>query len=214
MEKRTSRVDLETKNRSLIIEKIPSLLTMSRLVLSPLFYLFYLKFGLLGISFHVVPWILLSLLVISEVSDILDGYIARRLNVVSDLGKLLDPMADSITRISMFMILTKGVVQLPLILVLCFLYRDIMISTLRTMCAFKGIALAARVSGKIKAILQGVALFTIVIMMIPYSLGLITLSTLQTIALSVTILSALHALASGIEYLYANRKCIQDFLNT
>lgn len=213
MGNKDSSVSIQAKKRNVIIDKIPSLLTMSRLVLSPLFYLFYLKFNLLGISFNLVPWILLSFLVISEVSDILDGYIARKINAVSDLGKLLDPMADSITRISMFMILTKGVVQLPLILVLCFLYRDIMISTLRTMCAFKGIALAARVSGKIKAILQGVALFTIVIMMIPYSLGFITLSTLQTVALSVTVISALHALASGIEYLYANRKCIQDFLN-
>ena len=146
-------------------------LTLGRLLLGPLFLLIYLYYSYLGISFTVLPYVLFGLLLVSEVSDMLDGFFARKWNQVTELGKVLDPMADSIARVSVFLTFTQGIIQLPLILVFIFFYRDSIVSTLRTICALKGIALAAKLTGKIKAIVQATASFMIVLFILLYSQG-------------------------------------------
>lgn len=174
----------------------------------------YIEHDLLGISFHILPYVLLFLFGVSELSDAFDGYVARRYNQVTDLGKLLDPMADSIYRISVYLTFTRPPIDLPLLLVFIFLYRDSVISTLRTICAFRGFALAARSSGKVKAIIQALSLFVILLLLIPYSLGLITHSTLHYTAIGVTALAVIYALYSGIEYIYANREYVIRLLTS
>jgi CDP-diacylglycerol--glycerol-3-phosphate 3-phosphatidyltransferase len=179
-------------------------LTLLRIVLSPLFPIFYLEREALGISLTSLPYILLGLLIISECSDIFDGILARKLNEVTDLGKVLDPMADSITHISLFLAFTQGFVQLPMLLVLIFFYRDLFVSTLRTLCALKGVALAARPSGKMKAILQAIVAFIIVGMMIPYTKGMISLELFREISLFATAIAAFYTAISIGDYIYAN----------
>src|SRR5690606_23147174 len=122
--------------------------TLLRILISPAFPILYLGYEWFGIPLQALPYILLFLLCVCESSDLIDGIVARRRNQVSDLGKVLDPMADSITRISLFLTFTQGFLALPLLIVLIFLYREFFISTLRTLCALHGIALAARFSGK------------------------------------------------------------------
>ena len=68
----------------------------------------YLEHDLIGVSMIVLPYILLFLLGVSELSDAFDGYVARRMHQVTDLGKILDPMADSIYRISVFLPLGRN----------------------------------------------------------------------------------------------------------
>lgn len=189
----------------------PLFLTLSRLFVTPLFFVFYLKYAVLGIPFVAVPFLLLVLLTYSELTDFLDGHLARKHGLVTDLGKLLDPMADSITRISLLLILTQGVIRVPLYWVLLFLYRDLIISTLRTLCALKGVTLAARMSGKIKAFLQGVVTFAIVILMIPYSFGWMDQYTVHIISSTLVAIASLYTIGSGIEYFIANWKHIRQF---
>lgn len=165
----------------------------------------YLEHDLLNISLIVLPYILLFLLIVSELSDAFDGFLARKFHQVTDLGKLLDPMADSIYRISVFLTFTQPPVNLPLLIVFIFLYRDSVISTLRTICALRGFALAARSTGKIKAVIQAGSAILVVVMLIPYSLGAVSQSTLRYTAISAVSLAAVYALYSGIEYIWANR---------
>lgn len=179
-------------------------LTLLRIFLSPVFPILYLERESLGIPIVWLPYIMLGLLIICECSDVLDGMLARKRNEVTDLGKVLDPMADSITHISLFLTFTQGFVSLPLILVFIFLYRDILISTLRTLCALRGVALAARVSGKMKAIIQAAVIFIILFMMIPYTTGLISLNLFQQISLFAAGVAALYTLISVVDYIYAN----------
>src|SRR5205085_953924 len=101
-----------------------------------------------------LPFVLLALVIVAELTDLFDGMAARRRNQVTELGKILDPMADSIFRLSVFLAFTQGIVALPLWLVLLFFYRDSIISMLRTICALRGFTLAARFSGKVKAVVQ------------------------------------------------------------
>ncbi len=195
--------------------KAALILTLSRIVICPIFLVVYLYYGKMGIPLIVMPYILLFLLLVCELSDIFDGVVARRQKQVTELGKILDPMADSIVRISLFLCFTQGIVQLPLLLVLIFVVRDSVISTLRTVCALRGTALAARVSGKLKAVLQAVAIFFILLLMIPYTLGLISLAMVQEISLWVVLVTAIYTVISGVEYIWAYRNYIrQSWTNT
>lgn len=178
--------------------------TLLRIFLSPVFPILYLEREWLGISLITLPYILLGLLIVCECSDIFDGMLARKRNEVTDLGKVLDPMADSITHISLFLTFTQGFVGLPLLLVLVFLYRDLFISTLRTLCALRGVALAARFSGKMKAVLQAAVAFLIILMMIPYTTGMISLDVFQQVSLFAVAIAAFYTVISIGDYVYAN----------
>ena len=191
---------------------LPLCLTLSRILLGPVFMAVFLYYRDFDISIMWLPYILLFLALISEVSDVFDGFFARRHNKVTELGKLLDPMADSIFRISVLFSFTQGFVELPLLLVSVFFYRDIIISTLRTVCALRGVALAARWSGKIKAVILAIVIFFILILMIPYSLGYLDLGTLQLISFYSVFAAAIYVAYSGYEYINANKSYIKKAL--
>lgn len=191
---------------------IANYLTFIRIFISPIFLLIYLEHDEMGISSTMLPYILLFLLGVSELSDAFDGFLARRYNQVTDLGKILDPMADSISRISVFLTFTLDPVRLPMILIFVFIYRDSVISTLRTVCALKGFTLAARRSGKIKAVVQAVSAFIILFLMIPHSLGTLSTDHLREISTLVVTLAAAYTVLSGIDYLIANSIYIKKIL--
>jgi CDP-diacylglycerol--glycerol-3-phosphate 3-phosphatidyltransferase len=171
-----------------------------------------LEHDALGISNELLPYVLLALLSVSELSDAVDGYLARKYNQVTDLGKVLDPMADSIARISVFLTFTLEPVKLPMILVFIFLYRDSVVSTLRTMCALNGFALAARWSGKVKAVVQAIAAFIVLILMIPHSLGLLSTEALHNAGTTIVGIAAIYTVFSGIDYINSNWHYIAKFL--
>ncbi len=188
--------------------------TLLRIFISPIFPLLYLEHDWFGIPIIWLPYIMLFLLVICECSDLFDGFLARRRNQVTDLGKVLDPMADSITHISLFLTFTQGMVQLPLMLVFVFLYRDLFISTLRTLCALRGVALAARFSGKVKAVIQASVAFLILLLMIPYTMGMLSLEVFQQLSLFAVAVAATYTVISVGDYVYANRLYIRKALET
>ena len=186
--------------------------TFIRIFISPIFLLVYLEHEQLGISSILLPYALLFLLAVSELSDAIDGYVARKYNQVTDLGKILDPMADSIARISVFLTFTQPPVNIPLALIFIFIYRDSVVSTLRTICALKGFALAARKSGKLKAVIQGLAAFAILILMILQSTNVITLETLNFYSTWLVAIAGIYTAFSAIDYIYVNRHYIHRLL--
>ncbi|MEC7840445.1 MAG: CDP-diacylglycerol--glycerol-3-phosphate 3-phosphatidyltransferase [Chlamydiota bacterium] len=187
-------------------------LTFIRIFISPIFLLVYITHTYLGISSTALPYILIFLMGVSELSDAFDGYFARRYNEVTDLGKILDPMADSIYRISIFLTFTLPPIHLPILLVFIFIYRDSVISTLRTICALRGYALAARFSGKLKAVIQAISALAILIMMIPHSLGYMPTETLQSYSKWIVGFAAVYTIFSGLDYIIANRDYIRKLL--
>lgn len=172
-------------------------------------YLYYTK---MGISLLALPFVLIGLVLLAELTDLFDGMAARRKNQVTELGKLLDPMADSIFRLSVFLALTQGPVKLPVWLVLIFFYRDSVISLLRTVCALRGYTLAARFSGKVKAVVQGVAALSILVLMIPYAIGILNVELLRDISFYIVGGAVAYSVFSGIEYLKANQSYIKKAL--
>jgi CDP-diacylglycerol--glycerol-3-phosphate 3-phosphatidyltransferase len=121
-------------------------------------------------------------------------------------------MADAIVHLSVFFTFTKGMVSLPLILVFFLLYRELIISALRTLCALRGYALAARKSGKIKAFMQGFCAFFIVFLMIFYNHNFISLRFLQRVSFFLILVAVIYSSATLVDYFYANRKYIKKLL--
>mgnify|MGYP001155468183 CR=1 FL=1 len=138
--------------------KLANILTLSRLVLAPVFVvLFVLPSGWAAVA-------ALGTAAMIEMTDLLDGFVARRLGQVSSLGKLIDPLADSISRFSVFLAFTtdRSVAAdvWPVLLVVLIFYRDTLVAYTRTFAASSGIVLAARLSGKLKALVQGAGILS------------------------------------------------------
>jgi CDP-diacylglycerol--glycerol-3-phosphate 3-phosphatidyltransferase len=106
-------------------------------------------------------WGALALMVIAEVSDGIDGWVARRYGQVSAVGKILDPMADSLYRVSVFTAFAANR-WMPVWMFLIMLWRDVSVSYLRVVAEQKIGTLAARQSGKWKAVAQGIAQILVV----------------------------------------------------
>ena len=107
----------------------------------------------------------LACVVLAEFTDLLDGWVARRFGFESEFGALFDPLADSLYRLGAFTALAStGVI--PIWTVLVFAWRDTIVTYARMMLAQRGEKLGARLSGKIKAIVQGAALIGIVAVLV------------------------------------------------
>ncbi len=128
---------------------LPNKITLGRLVLTPLF--FFAFFYTASRNYPMVWMIFLwGVVLISEVSDILDGHIARKRGLVSDIGKVMDPFADVISRVTYFVCYT-WVGLMPLWCLMLILWREFSIMFIRIISAKEGVALAAQWGGKIKA---------------------------------------------------------------
>lgn len=136
------------------------LLTGSRLLLGPLFALFFIKSASGDIYSPDKTLFLLAVLsvVLIELSDAFDGIVARARNEVTSFGKIFDPICDSLSRQTIFIsFMVTGII--PLWMFLIYLYRDGLMSFIRVMAASSGNVLAARPSGKLKAIFQAIGTF-------------------------------------------------------
>lgn len=136
-----------------------NLLTSSRFVMSPLFAVAfwltgaYPSFAIAGVA---TLWVIYSLI---ELSDVLDGAVARSQNTVSDIGKILDPFADVVSKVTYFAcLMSSGLVPLWFLLVV--LYREFGIILIRMLLYRTGIALGARLAGKLKTWLYAIAAAT------------------------------------------------------
>lgn len=133
----------------------PNYITIQRLLIFMPLACIYLANGSLGVA--------MLFMVLGELTDFVDGWVARKGNRVSDVGKLLDPLCDSVFHMAIWMsFLSLG--WAPLYLVILFFARDAIVSTIRSCLAKHGIALAARWSGKIKAVAQATAQLFIVLL--------------------------------------------------
>jgi CDP-diacylglycerol--glycerol-3-phosphate 3-phosphatidyltransferase len=118
--------------------------TASRLFFAPCFFVVYLFDGI-----WTVP-ALWALFFIAEITDLIDGKVARSRKEVSDFGKLFDPFADTLVWLTFFLCFVTGRI-LPVIPFLIILYREFGILFLRNLMLRKGVAMGARRGGKIKA---------------------------------------------------------------
>jgi len=128
---------------------LPNVITAIRLPLAPI------AVGCLvtGTVWGTITAAVLAILL--EVTDLADGYYARKYHHVTNFGKLFDPFADAFCRFTLFLgLFAIGAADLWMILII--FYRDSSVSFFRSIAATRDFVLAARKSGKIKALTQGI----------------------------------------------------------
>lgn len=159
--------------------QLPNLLTFSRVLIVIPFLIYFPDEETRGL------W-LIGLLVLCELTDIFDGMLARAMKSVSNFGKIFDPFADSIYRLSAFLALFMAGL-FPWYAFMFLVFRDVAVAYIRVFEATHGHVRAARTSGKIKAIVQGVGLIVLALVGI-YGSGLVDTTNQMIINISVTMI--------------------------
>ena len=191
---------------------IPNKLSLSRLVITPIMMFFYLA------SF--IPFgkfIAVGLFIIGAITDFLDGYIARKYNLVTDMGKFLDPIADKLLVTSaLILVATDGTIMAPFgaIVLAIFVGRDLTVDVLRLLASGKGIVIAADKLGKYKTFTQDIAFA----LFLTYS-GILSVSSvvvLNTVFMYLSYLflalATILTVVSLINYLLKNKQIFVDTL--
>lgn len=182
---------------------LPNFLTLFRLVLAGLF--------VACLSLENTPkWIALALFLVASLTDYLDGVIARRWNLITNFGKLMDPLADKILTASAFIcFIPFGL--LPAWVVIVIISREFLITGLRLLASSKGIILPAEKLGKHKTAWQ---MITII-----YFLGLLTVESkiatpqaplwiiVGDVLIAITVTLTVY---SGVAYLWKNRALLTE----
>lgn len=126
---------------------IPNKLTCVRLVLAPVIFAWFLLAGSLNPVLYVS--VLVAFLVVSELTDLLDGKIARSRNMVTDLGKVMDPFADVICHLTYFTcFIIAG--YMPFFCFIIVLWREFTQTFIRMLLVSKGQVMPANIFGKAK----------------------------------------------------------------
>jgi nicotinamide-nucleotide amidase len=172
---------------------VPNVLTLSRLAAIPLLMV------LLIVRFDGHDQIAAILFLVFSFTDTLDGQIARRRGLVSDLGKFLDPLADKLFVLSVLIVLVQEGLVAAWVVVVIF-SRELLITILRSVAATQGRVISAAPMGKTKTATQ-MAAVTLLILQRPYPY----LVPLADVAVGIAII---FTLASGIDYLWRFRHVI------
>ncbi len=171
------------------------LATLRMILIIP--FVFFLEISLsrnTGTALSITMRILAFLIFVgASVTDYYDGHIARKYNMVTNLGKLIDPLADKLLVISALVVLTKYS-QISLWIVLVIIFRELLITGLRAIVAAEGTVIAAETLGKLKTVSQMVILAIIILIPLKPSIN----NMLLMIPLLLTVVS-------GIEYVVKSK---------
>ena len=124
---------------------LPNKLTVLRIILVPVFVVFMC----LPTSWAWPLYVALGIYVIAAITDLLDGRISRKKNLVTNFGKIMDPLADKLLISSAFIMLT-GIGVIPAWITVIIVFRDFFANSIRMFGADKNVVIAASLSGKIK----------------------------------------------------------------
>jgi len=166
---------------------LPNKLTIARVICVPIFVILFL------LELYIWAFIVF---VAASITDMLDGKIARARNMVTNFGKIMDPLADKVLVYAAFaLFVEKGL--MPGWMLIVILAREFAVSGMRTVAASEGKVIAAGMTGKIKTVLQMFA-----------TLFLILASYNEYIALAGKVLlwaSLVMTVVSGAEYIIKNK---------
>lgn len=165
---------------------LPNKLTILRVFLVPIFVIFMLTN--LGGQYN--NWISLVIFVAASLTDLLDGYLARKNNLVTNFGKFMDPLADKLLVCSALICL-MAIDRVPAWMVLVIISREFIISGFRLVASDAGVVIAASYWGKFKTISQIVMIIALLIEF-PYAF------VFSWIAVILTIVSLVDYMAKNL----------------
>ena len=187
---------LITKKRLSILFTLPNLLTLFRIFVTPLFFILFFYFPTKVFS------LLASLLfALASLTDFLDGYIARRWNLETSLGKFLDPLADKLL-VAVALIMLIPLDRVPSWMVAVIIGREILVTGLRVVAVTENMVISASRLGKYKTVLQ---IVSVICLLIHYEYQLQVQSSyflinFHEIGLGLLWIAMLVTVWSGIDY--------------
>lgn len=172
---------------------LPNKLTILRVLMIP-FFLFFLLTDIVGGEYS--KYIALAIFIVASLTDLIDGKIARKYNLVTNFGKFMDPLADKLL-VSSALISFVGMDRLPVWIVVVIISREFIISGFRLVASDNGVVIAASMWGKYKTTFQMLMIILLILELnVPY-IGIIE-NLFIYVALALTIISL-------IDYIVKNR---------
>ena len=172
---------------------LPNKLTILRMIMVP----FFVFFMLVPVAGDATKWIALVIFVVASLTDTLDGYLARRDNLVTDFGKFMDPLADKLLVCSALICFVE-LGDLPAWMVIVIIGREFIISGFRLVASDNGVVIAASYWGKFKTTFQMIAV-VLLIVGIP-ALSMVTTAVVW-IALVLTVISLVDYITKNVNVL-------------
>ena len=174
---------------------LPNKLTLFRVILIPFFVFFLLAPYFEGYG----NYIAVAIFIVASLTDMLDGKIARKYNLVTNFGKFMDPLADKLLVCSaMICLISTG--QLAAWIVIIIIAREFIISGFRLIASDNGIVIAASYWGKFKTTFQ-MLMVIVLILNIPNQFFTVLGTILTYIALALTIISLIDDIAKNKDVL-------------
>ncbi len=207
---------------------IPTRITIARIALIVLLLIGLLVCWILNLAtgwvapnvgdspINLIYMISLIVFVIAALTDWLDGYLARKWNQITDLGKFLDPIADKMLVNSMLIFLcipwgfAPNQIVIPAFCVILMVIRDLVVDALRFLAAKKNIVIAANIFGKAKTVAQMVAIPFVLLNSWPFLYFDLGWPNELRIANILIYIATILSLLSGVIYVYQNRKVLKE----
>ena len=174
---------------------LPNKLTVLRVIMIPFFVFFMLTDYAGGAS----KWIALAIFILASLTDMLDGKIARKYNLVTNFGKFMDPLADKLL-VCAAMICLVEMGKLASWMVIIIISREFIISGFRLIAADNGVVIAASYWGKFKTVFQ----------MVMICLLIADIEAIAVVTTVVTWIALILTVVSLVDYLMKNKDVMKD----
>ena len=174
---------------------LPNKLTVLRVIMVP----FFVFFMLTDVGGAANKWIALALFIVASLTDMLDGKIARKYNLVTNFGKFMDPLADKLLVCSAMICLVE-MGKLPAWIVIVIISREFIISGFRLIASDNGRVIAASYWGKFKTTFQ----------MLMICLMIADISALSAVTAAVMWIALILTVVSLVDYLVKNRDVLSE----
>lgn len=179
----------------MLMMNLANKLTVLRIMLVPIFLICAI------LDTTTTNIIALSIFIIASATDKLDGYIARSRNQITNFGKFMDPLADKLlVTCALILLVEKGIVAAWVVVVI--IAREFIVSGLRTLAASQGVVIAASNWGKLKTVIQMIAIIMGLLSLV-YNPGWLNITTQVTIYLAAVI-----TIGSGVDYFIKGKDII------
>lgn len=173
---------------------LPNKITLVRILLVPVVMMFLLTLQ---------EWLALAVFLLAALTDGLDGYIARKKRLITNMGKFLDPLADKLL-ISAVLIVLVQLQRLDAWMAILIISREFAVTGLRLVAAADGLVIAASRMGKLKTVSQIVAISLLILDNFPFSRWGLPLADMAIW------LAVILTVVSGIEYFLKNRSVLEQ----
>lgn len=189
---------------------LPTKITVARLVLIPIFILSYCLQSVWKYAF-IFTWLIFM---VASLTDYVDGHLARKYNLVTNLGKFLDPIADKVLVVAgLFVIVDGGYLPIAYLAMICsvlIMARELIIGLFRQMAALRNFVLAADKLGKIKTASTMFGMSFILFSPPTMSSQYVVFKVFSWIGTVIFVFATVMTIVSGLNYILKNKAILAE----